>query len=410
MEDAEASGIDGSTADRYPERVQPSRVVIVGGGVIGCATAAELARVGIDVIVMERAELAAGASGRNHGLMFAPQDPLLEDLYRTSQDLYRNLADKSDVNIALDDEPRGMLVVVAADDEWAIAEAETLAYEAAGIKVDRLDREELLKEEPNLAPHHLGGFLINDGYILDPAALTVALAYEARDAGAQIQTHTDVKQVLLRDNKVRGVVTDDGVVDADCVVDAAGPWAPKLARSVGADLPITGARGWLLLTRAVDTVANHLIESAGWRPLAGDAGPDVTTVAEYGRGDTRENALGLIIQQNRTGHALLGGSRIGSTREDPEGVEVTIEIARRAAETLPALRDVPIAAVWSGVRPVTADGRPLIGWLEGLEGFFVAGGHAGMGVMLAGGTGRLVAQMITGDKPFTDPGPFDPTR
>jgi glycine/D-amino acid oxidase-like deaminating enzyme len=386
--------------------------VVIGGGIVGCCTAAELARAGVQVLLLERAELASAASGRNHGLIFYPQNDVTGDLYRLSHEMYRELAASSELDIALDDRPRGLLIVVKDEKEWAAAEAEAKASQAGGIDVTRLDEFELRAEERNLAHSLLGGYLIDDSYRLDPASLALAFALEARRAGAEVRTHTDVKQILTRNGRARGVATDDGTVEAEIVVDAAGPWAAKLARTVDVDLPITGARGWLLLTRAFEEqVAGHLIESAGWHLLGGDPGPAEVTVGDYSRGDLpRSSDVGLLVQQNRSGHILLGGSRLFSMREDPEGVEVTKEIARRAGETLPVLSEARIAAVWSGVRPMSRDGVPLIGPLDAIDGLIVAGGHGGQGVMLAGGTGRLVAQMLTGADPAVDPKPFRPDR
>lgn len=385
-------------------------IIVIGGGIIGCAAAAELARREADVVLLERAEIASAASGRNHGLIFYPQNPVLDGLYRASHEMYRELAEASALDVSLDDRPFGIVLVVAEEAQWPAAVAEAEAIAAGGVRVEQLDGPALREAEPSLAVGHLGGYLIDDGYRLDPAALTLAAALEARRAGAEVWTHTDVKQVIVRDGRVAGVATDRGVVETRIVVDAAGPWAPRLARSAGADLPITGARGWLLLTRAVDRLANHLIESSGWHLTAGDPGPPDVTVEEYAKGEVPAPDVGLLVQQNRTGHVLLGGSRLSSVREDPEGPEVPAEIARRAVATVPALAGVPLAGIWSGVRPMSRDGLPLIGWLPGVEGFLVAGGHGGQGVMLGGGTGRLAAQMIVGLPLFTEASPFDPGR
>lgn len=388
-----------------------AEVVIIGGGIIGCSTAAELSRLGADVILVERNEIAGAASGRNHGLIFYPQTEIADALYRISHEMYRELNETSEIEIGLDPTPRGFVILVATEDEWEAAEREARASETGGVKIDRLDQAALREAEPNVAHHHLGGWWIDDGYRLDPAALTLAFALEARGNGAEIVTHLDVKQVLRHNGKVRGVATDQGIIEAKVVVDAAGPWAPKIARTVGLDLPMVGARGWLLLTRAVEPLTHHLVESSGWHLTAGDAGPPAITVAEYARGEDRRTPdIGLLVQQNRSGQVLLGGSRLSSTREDPEGHEVTLEIARRAAAAVPKLADIPIVSVWSGVRPMSIDGLPLIGWVPSVEGLFICGGHGGQGVILGGGSGLLAAQVIAQAQTYADPEPFNPAR
>ena len=383
----------------------------MGGGVIGCSIAAELAHAGSDVVLFERHELASAASGRNHGLIFYPQSSVTGPLYRVSEEIYRALQESNALDIGLEASPRGFIILVSHESEWADAEKEARASAEGGIEIEELSEQDVKVAEPHVAPGHLGGWLINDGYILDPAALTLALAMDARRLGAEIRTHTDVKQILINKGRVTGVATDEGIIGADVVVDAAGPWTAKLARTAGLDLPLHGARGWLLLTRAVATLASRLLESSGWHVMAGEPGPIEVTVGGFAKEEEPLAAdVGLLIQQNRSGNVLLGGSRLSSTREDPEGYEVTHEIARRAVATIPALANVPIAGIWSGVRPMTRDGYPLIGWVPEPESLFVASGHGGQGVILGGGTGRLSAKLIRSEKPFMDASPFSPTR
>jgi sarcosine oxidase subunit beta len=389
-------------------------VVVVGGGIIGCGVAAELAREGAAVVLLERAQIAAGASGRNHGLIFRPEHPTAEPLARASMAIYRDLASSTPLDLSLDEDPFGLVVVVSTGDQWAAAEREAQSATGYGVTAQRLDESALLEVEPAVASGHLGGFLVEDGYRVDPAALTLALALEARSAGAEVCTFTDVKQVLVQRGSVRGVVTDDGVVEAPTVVDAAGPWAARLARTAAPDLPalpIGGVRGWLLLTAARPGLLRHLVESAGWHLAAGDPGPGTITVGAHGSGGAAPRRdLGTLVQQNRGGPVLLGGSRSSSISEDPEGVELTVEIARRAAALVPELAGAPLTSVWSGVRPTSPDGLPLIGWVPGVDGLFVAGGHGGQGVALGAGSARLAAQMILGRETFADPSAFDPGR
>jgi len=77
---------------------------------------------------------------------------------------------------------------------------------------------------------------------------------------------------------------------------------------------------------------------------------------------------------------------------------------------VPALGELGVTGAWSGVRPTTPDGFPIIGWVPAVDGLFVAGGHGGAGVVLGGGSARLAAQLLVGETPFTDPSPFDPVR
>jgi sarcosine oxidase subunit beta len=387
-----------------------AEVVVVGGGVIGCSVAAELAAVGADVLLLESREIAHGASGRNHGLVFYPQNPLTDPLYRLSHRMYRDLSGNSEVNISLDPDPVGFIILVSAEEQWAAAEIEAKACAAGGVRVERMDRDQLLAAEPKVAGSMLGGWYIDDGYRLDPRALTMAMVLNARAAGAEVRTHVDVKQILVQDGRTTGVACDEGIVSAGTVVLAGGPWSPKLARSAGVDLAISGARGWLMLVTPGGEVCSHLLESSGWHLMAGDPGPKQVTAEAYGDGRLPEPDIGLLIQPTANGNLLLGGSRIPSLQQDPEGSEVAQMIARKAVAAVPDLAGAEVREVWSGVRPMTRDGLPILGWAPEVEGLFIATGHGGQGVMLGGGSGRLAAEMITGRDPFTSPAPFAVNR
>lgn len=387
-----------------------AEVVVVGGGVIGCSVASELAVMGADVLLLESREIAHGASGRNHGLIFYPQNPLTDPLYRLTHRMYRDLATGSEVNISLDPEPMGFIILVGTEDQWAAAEIEAKACAAGGVRVERMDRDQLRAAEPNVADSTLGGWYIEDGYRLDPRALTMAMVLNARAAGAEVRTHADVKQILVRDGKATGVACDKGIVSAGTIVLAGGPWSPKLARSAGVDLPVSGARGWLMLVTPKVEICSHLLESSGWHLMAGDPGPKQVTAGAYGEGTLPEPDIGLLIQPTANGNLLLGGSRIPSLMQEPEGSEVAQMIARKAVAAVPDLAGAEVREVWSGVRPMTRDGLPILGWAPEVEGLFIATGHGGQGVMLGGGSGRLVAEMIAGRDPFTSPAPFAVNR
>jgi len=385
----------------------------------------------VSVVLVERAQIGAGASGRNHGLIFRPEDPELDDLARVSLGMYAVLANESPIDLSLDRTSPGLVIVAREESDWPAAEREAAAEASAGVTVQRLDEEALREVEPALAPGYPGGFLIDDGFRVDPAALTLAYAERARAAGAQIRTNTEVKQILLGPDAVRGVATDGGIVTAPTVVNAAGPWAAKLARTTGTDcpaVPIGGVRGWLLLTEPRPGLMHHLVVTAGWHLAPGAPGPRRVTVgslADEATNGTNGRQLGSLVQQNRDGRILLGGSREHALSEEPLGADagagardgdadggggVVGEIARRAAALVPALGELGVTGAWSGVRPTSPDSFPIIGWVPGVDGLFVAGGHGGAGVVLGGGSARLAAQLLVGETPFTDPTPFDPAR
>ena len=204
-------------------------VAIVGGGIIGAACARTLASAGAAVTLIERAELASGASGRNQGWFVLPEDPLLEPMASATLPEYLAVAGSASAPLPvwMDPEPVGH-VLVAMDEGGMQTAAEDLASAAAhGVQVDILDPAALHEIEPAVTPDAVGGWLLHEGHRLDPASLTVALALLAKEAGANIRHHLHVRALVRDGDAVRGVVTDEGRIDADEVIVAAGPWSRR---------------------------------------------------------------------------------------------------------------------------------------------------------------------------------------
>jgi D-hydroxyproline dehydrogenase subunit beta len=389
-------------------------VVVVGGGVVGCACARALARRGLRVTLVEQESLAAGASGRNHGLLLTPTEPLLVPMARLAMEAYLEIAEDPPLPLPLARDPVGILVVGGDDASRAGGRAEAEAARACGVAVDELGERDLRDVEPGLAPGLDSGWLLHDGRLVDPAALTVALAFQARDAGAEIRRHLPVR-AILRDRggagggggRVRGVLTDDGEIAADEVVVAAGPWTGRLLRPLGFDLPLQPARGWLVHLGPASTSLRHVVEGAGWHALPGEDPMPPVTAGEVAGGRARP-LVGSLLQQNADGTVLAGSSRQAAFSSEPEDPGIPREIARRAFGLVPSLESARVLGSWWGLRPMTPDGMPIVGRLA--DGLVVATGHGSFGVTLAAGTAPLVEALVAGGDPPIDPSPFAPGR
>jgi glycine/D-amino acid oxidase-like deaminating enzyme len=382
-------------------------VVVVGGGIIGCACAHELARRGAHVMLLERAELAAGASGRNHGLLLAPLDPVMVPMSAASLALYEEIQERSPLRFNLDPAPIGFLVVAGDEGEVPAARAEAEAAAACGVSIERLDDTGIRELEPGLAPGLAAGWMLEDGRRLDPAALTVALGLVAGVHGADVGRNITARALFDDGRRVRGVVTDDGLIPADAVVVAAGPWTGSLLRPLGIALPITGARGWLVHVSSKQPVLGRIVNRAGWHVTGEEWGMSAPSAEEVAA-DYPDPDVGTLLQPNPDGTMLVGGSRQPVVTGEPEDATVPQRILRAAIQLVPDLAEATVLSAWWGIRPMTPDGRPVVGQLR--EGLFVASGHGGQGVILGGGTARLVASMVLGERAPFDPEPFSPGR
>jgi D-hydroxyproline dehydrogenase subunit beta len=380
-------------------------VVVVGGGIIGAACAFELAERGASVTLLEREELAAGASGRNNGLWVTPVDPALLPMANVSLARYLELADVSPVPFRLDREPIGLVAAALDDEEMRAGERDHETYRAVGVRVDGLNTSDVLRLEPAIAPQVLGGWLVHHGHRLAPAALTVSLAQMAAARGATIRHHLPVRALVVDRDRVSGVMTDEGRIDADEMVVAAGPWCSSLLDPIGIRLPITGARGWLVRLDPRPGLLRHLVASAGWEDATG-RWEDVAVRA--GSLEEVSATTSTLLHPATDGSLIAGSSRQPVMTPEAEEPGVPARIVRGAIRLVPALADAEVRGAWWGIRPLTPDERPLVGRVG--EGLSIAAGHGSEGVILGAGTGRLIAAQLLGDDPPFAPEPFEPGR
>jgi glycine/D-amino acid oxidase-like deaminating enzyme len=380
-------------------------VLVVGGGIIGAACAFELADRGASVTLLEREELAAGASGRNNGLWVTPVDPALLPMAKISLARYLEIADASPVPLRLDREPIGLVAAALDDEEMRTGERSHEPYRAAGVRVDRLEAAEVLQLEPAITSQVLGGWLVHHGHRLAPAALTVALALMAAARGATVRHHLPVRALLEDRDRVVGVVTDEGPIGADEVVVAAGPWSSSLLDPIGVRLPITGARGWLVRLDPRPGLLRRLVASAGWEEATGrweDGAVRADSLEEVSA------ATSTLLHPATDGSLIAGSSRQPVITPEAEEPGVPARIVRGAIRMVPTLADAEIRSAWWGIRPLTPDERPVVGRVG--EGLSIAAGHGSEGVILGAGTGQLLAaQLLGSDAPF-DPQPYEPGR
>lgn len=379
-------------------------VAIVGGGIIGAACAHELSLRGLSVTLIERDELAAGASGRNQGWFVLSADPPCAPMSRASLATYLEIVETSPVPVRFDREPIGHLLVAIDEDGARIAREKAAGWAATGVHAERLDAAALREAEPSLGPDVVEAWCLDHGRRIDPGALTVALALRAKELGADVRPHTTARALITVGGRVTGIVVDDGVIAAGTVILAAGPWSASFVRPLGVELPITGSRGWIVELAAPPGLLRHLIEEE-----REDWGDDVVpTASDLASSPPRDPAVSALLHMAHDGAVVCGASHHPALRAEPEDTGAPARIAERALRLVPSLAGAPIRGIRWGIRPMSPDGRPLVGWIR--DGLFVASGHGPEGVLLGGGTAALVGAMIRRDEVPFDPEPFDPQR
>lgn len=370
-------------------------VAIVGGGIIGAATAAFLAAAGVRVTLYEREAIAAAASGRNSGVIQHPFDPVLVALYRESLALYRTLVSDSDGAFALPAEPAGLLVVgwdeararaVAAD--WAAAYPETRPEVLSGAA--------LRDVEPALAPG-IVACRVAIGYPVVPAAATRAFAALAETRGTNVRVGREVG-IAVRDGVAVGVRVDGHVEAAGSVVVAAGPWTPTVVDPSGTWQPIASVWG-VVADVVLTSPPRHVLEE-----LDIDIEPAEGALSD-GAGEV---AFSLVTAG--------GASSLGSTflASEPDPDRFAVALRERGARYVPQVADARIRGIRSCARPLSLDGRPLVGAIPGLSGAFIAAGNGPWGISTGPATARLIADQVLGRDAgipvALDPARFGPLR
>ncbi|MEO8431902.1 MAG: glycine oxidase ThiO [Acidobacteriota bacterium] len=357
-----------------------SSVLVVGGGVIGCSIARELAGRGVDAVVLERAEPGAEASSAAAGLI-APQaeglppGPLF-DLAIASRALYPRLSEElaGETGADVGWRRKGILRCRLDGGEGISRYA---WQREAGLTVEEAGVDRIREITAGLAGSEAreGLFFPEDG-IVDPRRLTRALAESARRRGVRFVTAA-ARRFLADGGLCRGVETDGGDFEADVVVDAAGAWAsidPEVA-------PV-----------AVEPVRGQIVDL---RP----EGPMLPSVLE---------SEDVYLVPRDDGSLLVGSTeeRVGFLKEVTAGAVVALVVA--ACRLAPSLSRARLAGAWAGLRPGSADGLPILGPAN-IPGLYFATGHFRNGILLAPITARLVADALTGvPAPMLEP--FSPGR
>jgi len=363
-----------------------AEVAIVGGGLIGLASAIALARRGADVVVVERAGLGAEASSAAAGILGAQVEahgpgPLTE-LCLLARARWAEFAGMLEEETGIDVGLRrcGVLVVALDAAEAAALEPRAAWQRARGLPVDALSPAEVAALEPELAPVE-AALLFADDQVVDPTAATAAAAQAARAARVRFVAGEAVG-VVTSGGAARGVaLADGGVLDAGAVVLAAGSWSSSAlgeAAGLAADavVPVRGQ----LLELGTGAPPSHIVFGAG----------------------------GYLVPRGR-GRVVVGSTaeRVGYDKRVTPGA---LETLRARAERLcPVLGGGETLRVWAGLRPASKDGLPFLGESATAR-LFVATGHFRNGILLGPLTGEIVAALVTGAAPPIDLGPFAPTR
>lgn len=328
------------------------RIIVIGAGAIGAACALSLTEAGADVVVIDRTGVAGETSSRCEGnILVSDKQPGAEAVMAMEANrAWRELATRLDADRvpgqpATEFEAKGGVVVAFPEGAEALIRF-AAAQREMGIRAEVLDEWALREAEPHLAPEIAVGVHYPDDAQVQPSLATQAMLARARHLGAQLRL-TEVTGAVVEAGRVRGVRTPAGRIDADAVVNCAGPWAGEIAALFGAALDIRPRRGTILVTAAMPQRVFHKVYDADYVGAVGSADAALQT--------------STVVESTPAGTVLIGSSRERVGFSDEGLLAPLAEVAAKASRLFPFLRDTMLLRTYFGFRPYAPDHLPAIG-------------------------------------------------
>lgn len=362
---------------------QHARAVIVGGGVIGTSIAYHLAELGWqDIVVLERDKLTSGTTWHAAGLI-ASAGMSTETLLWSQQytrKLYQTL--ESETGLSTGFKAIGHLHVATNETRREAQRREANFARSMGLEKFELSPLEMKALFPLMEVEGLvsGSFTPSDGRA-NPVDVTMSLAKGARMKGVKIFEGVQVRDFTVKNDRVIGVTTDQGHVSCEVVVLAAGMWSRQLGAKVGVSVPLQAAEHYYLLTEPVKGAHPDL-------PVVED--PDAYA---YVREESGGLLFGLFEPKGAT-WSLKGVADDASFLNLPPDWERMLPFLEKAFKRFPVMNEAGIRTFFCGPESFTPDGGFLVGHAPEVDGLYVASGLNSLGILSAGGMGRLLAEEI----------------
>ncbi|MCH8925290.1 MAG: GcvT family protein [Proteobacteria bacterium] len=380
---------------RHPTQ---ARAVVIGGGIVGCATAYHLTRLGWrDVVLLERAKLTSGSTFHAAGLVGQLRtNANITQLLKNSVELYDKLEEET--GQATGWKMNGGLRLACNEERWTEVKRQATTARSFGLEMELLTPQEARELWPLMEVSDVVGaaFLPTDGQA-NPSDITLALAKGARRGGATIVEDCPVTGIKVARGRACGVVTAEGAIACEVVIDCAGQWAREVAALAGVNVPLVSVQHQYVVTEPIEGVAR-----------------DLPTLRDPDR---------LIYFKEEVGGLVMGGYEPNPIpwAEDgiPEGFHYSLldndwdhfePLMEQALARVPALERAGVKDMFNGPESFTPDGNFILGEAPEVENFYVGAGFNAYGIAAGGGAGQALAEWVVGGEPPMDLWPVDIRR
>lgn len=363
-------------------------VVVIGGGVIGCATAYNLAKAGVGkVVVLEKDYLASGATGRcgaGMRMQWGTETNCL--LARESVNMLSQLPQLLDVDVDIEFTQNGYLLLAYTPKMVEQFKKNLELQNSLAIPSRWVTPEQCLDIVPLLNTEGLLGatYCAQDGHC-NPFKVTEAYARAAKNLGVEFYTATEVRAITTEGSRITAVHTSQGTIYTDTIVNAAGGYAKAVGRMAGIELPIYPERHEILVTEPVEPTVGPMVMSFYHN---------------------------IYCQQSPHGSFIMG---LGHP-DEPEGYNIKSswqfleEMAAKLVSIMPQLGELNVIRQWAGLYDMCPDRTPILGSSPEVSRFFTAAGFSGHGFMISPVTGQLMAEMVLGKPTLFPVDMFDAGR
>ncbi len=380
-----------------------ARVVIIGGGVIGCSVAYHLTKKGwTDVVLLERKQLTSGTTWHAAGLIAQLRATAnMTKLAKYSQELYGALEEET--GVATGFKRCGSITVALTEERKEEIYRQAAMARAFGVEVEEIDNDRVQELYPHLNLEGVKGavYLPLDGQG-DPANIALALAKGARQRGGVVKERVKVTDIVKQGRKVTGVdwIADDGSssghIECDMVVNCAGMWGHEVGKMAGVNVPLHACEHFYIVTEGIDGLTQLPVLRV----------PDECA---YYKEDAGKILLGAF-EPNAKPWAMNGIPDSFEFDQLPEDFDHFEPILEAACNRMPMLAEAGIHTFFNGPESFTPDDAYHLGLAPEMDNVWVAAGFNSIGIQSAGGAGMALAEwMDSGEKPF-DLGDVDISR
>ncbi len=361
-----------------------SKVIVIGGGIIGCSVAYHLTKFGWnDVVLLERDQLTSGTTWHAAGLVsqLGPTAAVTK-IRKYTLDLYKKLEKEIDHSAGL--RLNGALSIAQTNERWQELKRQATTAQLYNIDIKILDNQEIKNMYPMMHTDDLkGGILMPGDGAADPSGVTHMLAKAARKGGAKIFEKTPVENILTKNGRVHGVKVNGKIIECEYIVLATGMWSRQIGEKIGVSIPLYPAEHFYIITEPIENLSKTL-------PVIRDFDSSV-----YFKEDAGKLLIGIF-----EGKSIPAFDKTNKVPEDfsfgelPENFEHFEPYLEKSMKRFPVLEKIGIRKFFAGPESFTPDTNSLLGEVPEVKNLFVSCGLNSIGIGSGGGVGKVTAEWL----------------